>query len=297
MQGNKQGIEKNRSGAVGFGAHRHLNALHGNGRCGRARSATDSDRDRDEDDDDGGHAVRHGSFRKLRRFHAVILWRLTAARRLAARQALRPAGKYRPIPIDMSRQFLSPRGGRGSPRHGGCRPRGDLGSGARRRSQVGHKLPCSSRKRLFEREPRSSYNVTRLVPMIDGSTHSIRIARPSDSDAVSALLEASYSTLLAARYDHEMLSRALPLMTRANPTLLASGTYYVAESDQGNLVGCGGWTTARPGGGEIIEGEAHIRHFATHPEWVGRGIGTSLLARCFSDARPLGIRKLHCFPH
>jgi GNAT superfamily N-acetyltransferase len=181
--------------------------------------------------------------------------------------------------------------------HGGCRPRGDLGSGARRRSQVGHKLPCSSRKRLFERERRSSYNVTRLVPMIDGSTHSIRIAKPSDSDAVSALLEASYSTLLAARYDHEMLGRALPLMTRANPTLLASGTYYIAESDQGNLVGCGGWTTARPGGGEIIEGEAHIRHFATHPEWVGRGIGTSLLARCFSDARPLGIRKLHCFPH
>jgi N-acetylglutamate synthase-like GNAT family acetyltransferase len=131
--------------------------------------------------------------------------------------------------------------------------------------------------------------------MSDVSTHLTRIARPSDSDAVSALLEASYSTLLTARYNHEMLSRVLPLMTRANPTLLASGTYYVAESNQGNLVGCGGWTIARPGSGEIIEGEAHIRHFATHPEWVGRRIGTSLLARCFSDARALGIRKLHCF--
>jgi N-acetylglutamate synthase-like GNAT family acetyltransferase len=28
---------------------------------------------------------------------------------------------------------------------------------------------------------------------------------------------------------------------------------------------------------------------------VGRGIGTSLLARCFSDARQRGIRQLHCF--
>jgi len=132
-------------------------------------------------------------------------------------------------------------------------------------------------------------------PMTDASIHLIRIARPADSDVVSALLAASYSSLLAARYDSDTLGRALPLMISANPTLLASGTYYIAEREPGNLVGCGGWTTARPGSGEINEGEAHIRHFATHPEWVGRGIGTSLLARCFDDARQLSIRKLHCF--
>jgi GNAT superfamily N-acetyltransferase len=131
--------------------------------------------------------------------------------------------------------------------------------------------------------------------MIELSTSLIRIARPSDSEAVSALLAASYSNLLTACYDSDTLNRALPFMTRANPALLRSGTYYVAERGPGNLVGCGGWTTARPGSGEIIEGEAHIRHFATHPEWVGRGVGSSLLARCFSDARTLGIRKLHCF--
>jgi len=131
--------------------------------------------------------------------------------------------------------------------------------------------------------------------MTDLSTHLIRIARPSDLDAVSAVLAASYSNLLTARYDREILNRALPFMTSANPALLRSGTYYVAEIGQGNLVGCGGWTAGRPGSGEIIEGEAHIRHFATHPEWIGRGVGSSLLARCFSDARTLGIRKLHCF--
>jgi len=84
-------------------------------------------------------------------------------------------------------------------------------------------------------------------------------------------------------------------MTRANPTLLASGTYYISERELGSPVGCGGWTAARPGSGESIAGEAYIRHVATHPEWVGRGIGTSLLARCFSEARQFGIRKLHCF--
>jgi GNAT superfamily N-acetyltransferase len=132
-------------------------------------------------------------------------------------------------------------------------------------------------------------------PMIDALTYLVRIARPSDSDAVSALLVASYSSVLTVRYDSETLGRALPLMTRANPTLLASGTYYVAEGEFANLVGCGGWTKARPGNGEIIEGEAHIRHFATHPDWVGRRVGTSLLARCFSESVALGIRKLHCF--
>jgi N-acetylglutamate synthase-like GNAT family acetyltransferase len=134
-----------------------------------------------------------------------------------------------------------------------------------------------------------------MAPIIDSSTYAIRVARDSDSDAVSGLLVASYSNLLTSRYDSETVGRALPFMTRSNPTLLASGTYYVAETAPGLLVGCGGWTMARPGSGEIIDGEAHVRHFATHPECVGQGIGTSLLGRCFSDARSCGIRRLHCF--
>jgi N-acetylglutamate synthase-like GNAT family acetyltransferase len=129
--------------------------------------------------------------------------------------------------------------------------------------------------------------------MIDASIL-LRVARSADSDKVGALLAASYSSLLAARYDSDTLGRALPLMTRANSALLTSGTYYVAESKPDNLIGCGGWTTARPGSGEVIEGEAHIRHFATHPEWARRGVGTSLLTRCFSDARRLSIHKLYC---
>jgi N-acetylglutamate synthase-like GNAT family acetyltransferase len=131
--------------------------------------------------------------------------------------------------------------------------------------------------------------------MIDPLSYPIRIARPTDSDAVSALLLTSYSSLLTARYDGDMLQHALPFITKAKPTLLASDTYYVVETELGSLVGCGGWTAAHPESGEIVEGEAHIRHFATHPEWVRRGVGTSLLARCFMDARRLGIGKLHCY--
>lgn len=116
-----------------------------------------------------------------------------------------------------------------------------------------------------------------------------------DKDAVSILLETSYSLLLASNYDRNTLEQALPYIVKANPTLLASGTYYVAEVEPSRLVGCGGWTPANPGTGEIVEGEAHIRHFAVHPDWIKRGIGTALVTRCITDARLGGIHKLHCF--
>jgi N-acetylglutamate synthase-like GNAT family acetyltransferase len=131
--------------------------------------------------------------------------------------------------------------------------------------------------------------------MINPLSYQIRIARLSDSDAVSALLLTSYSIFLTARYDGDLLRHALPFITKAQPTLLASDTYYVAETELGSLVGCGGWTAAHPKSGEIIEREAHIRHFAIHPEWGRRGVGTALLARCFMDARKLGMGKLNCY--
>lgn len=124
--------------------------------------------------------------------------------------------------------------------------------------------------------------------------HSIRIARPDDFEAVGALVLASFSRLLSDHYDREILDRALPFLTRANMMLLASGTYYVAQSATGELLGCGGWTPARPGSDDVIPGQGHIRHFATHPEWLGRGIGTSLLIRCFADAAP-HARSLYCY--
>jgi GNAT superfamily N-acetyltransferase len=82
---------------------------------------------------------------------------------------------------------------------------------------------------------------------------------------------------MKAGYDAFFLSAALPLMTRANPTLLQSGTYYLSETQDGTIIGCGGWTFERPGGGEVVPGLVHIRHFATHPDWIGRGIGTALV--------------------
>lgn len=51
----------------------------------------------------------------------------------------------------------------------------------------------------------------------------IRVATVGDDREVSTLLDASYSTLLRGHYKNELLIVALPLMTKANPHLLASG--------------------------------------------------------------------------
>ncbi|RAI45369.1 GNAT family N-acetyltransferase [Rhodoplanes roseus] len=137
---------------------------------------------------------------------------------------------------------------------------------------------------------------TQALRIMSGTTNvSIRSAHPDDAPALGALLTESYTALLAPRYEAGLLSRALPLMTRANPRLLACGTYYVAETANGALVGCGGWTAERPGTGTLTDGEAHIRHFATHPARVGTGIGTRLLEHCIGESARAGFRPLLCF--
>lgn len=96
-----------------------------------------------------------------------------------------------------------------------------------------------------------------------------RAANPGDAWAITELLHASYPTLMRLAYDPDVLAMALRSTTSANAAFLASGTYHAAETTDGRLVGCGGWTREVPGTGEVVENIAHIRHFATHPDWTG----------------------------
>lgn len=119
----------------------------------------------------------------------------------------------------------------------------------------------------------------------------IRIATPADAAAVSALLRDSYERLLQGHYAETVLAAALPLMTRARPELLASGTYFVGiRRDTGMIIGCGGWTTASPAGNDA-PGRAHIRHFATSPASVRSGLGRTILQRCLADMRKAGAHE------
>lgn len=100
---------------------------------------------------------------------------------------------------------------------------------------------------------------------------------------------------MKSAYDEEVLAPALELMTQANPSLLSSGTYYVAELTSGLLVGCGGWTPERPGTKSVEPGLGHLRHFAVHPDWTRRGIGRALIEACDRSARAAGVMTFECY--
>jgi len=126
-------------------------------------------------------------------------------------------------------------------------------------------------------------------------TYAIRTATPGDAPAVSALLEASYPKLFAAGYEEKTLAAALPRITKSNPRLLASGNFFVAENAGGEIAGCGGWSKEQPDSDEISEAIGHIRHFATHPDWLRRGIGRAIVDRCVEQALAAKIRRLECY--
>lgn len=99
---------------------------------------------------------------------------------------------------------------------------------------------------------------------------------------------------MPAAYREETLLAVLPIVTRPNPRLLSSGTYYLAEIS-GKLIGCGGWSFERPGVGNIEDRLAHIRHFAVHPDHTGQGVGRVLLQRCIQQAGANRVERLECY--
>ena len=118
----------------------------------------------------------------------------------------------------------------------------------------------------------------------------IRTSEKSDLTAVDALLARVYPKLLKADYAPSVLVTALPIISRARPGLLTCGTYYVAEAEDGAVVGAGGWT---PDAKQA--GLGHIRHVVTDDRQVRQGVGSSLMLHCFDRARAGGITRLECW--
>jgi GNAT superfamily N-acetyltransferase len=122
-----------------------------------------------------------------------------------------------------------------------------------------------------------------------------RIAVPGDETAVSALLLASYTKLMAKDYDASVLAAALPGMVRANPALLASGTFYVVDGPAASIIGCGGWTRAAPGTKTETPNLAHLRHFAAHPDFARQGIARVIYTQCANAAKSANITHFQAY--
>lgn len=119
---------------------------------------------------------------------------------------------------------------------------------------------------------------------------SIRTALPGDAEAVSRVLQRSYGVLYRGWYKDDVLREALPAMTRSSAALLSSGRYFVAEIS-GRVVSCGGWSAERPGGGNVAR-LAHVRHFATDPDYINRGCAGAILRRSLAEAAAAGYSEM-----
>lgn len=117
----------------------------------------------------------------------------------------------------------------------------------------------------------------------------IRLAGRGDIAAVDALLARAYPRLLKATYPPSVLVTALPLISRAQPGLIASGSYYVAVAADGAMIGAGGWTPRR---GQ--RGTGDVRHLVTDDRHLRKGIARAIMEAVHDQARQAGIRVMDC---
>lgn len=117
----------------------------------------------------------------------------------------------------------------------------------------------------------------------------IRATRKADLAAVDALLSRSFPKLLKEAYPPSVLVTALPLISKAQPKLVTSGTYYGVWDDD-RLVGVGGWSRDR-----LERSLGHVRHVGTDHSVTRRGVGRLLLTHLLDTAREANLREMECW--
>jgi len=135
-------------------------------------------------------------------------------------------------------------------------------------------------------------------------SYSIRRAVLADPEAIQDLIAASARGLSRIHYDDAQIEAAVSEVFGVDTDLIDDETYFVAETDSGQLVGCGGWSRRKNlyGGDQFADRNserlqpgiepARIRAFFVHPDFAWQGIGRSLLSTCEGDALAHGFQSL-----
>ena len=104
-------------------------------------------------------------------------------------------------------------------------------------------------------------------------------------------------------YDAEQTEAAIEYVASVDRTLIADGTYFVAEAD-GELVACGGWSRRdkmyagagdAAGDGRLLDPvtePARVRAMFVRSDWTRRGLGRRILEACEAAARAEGFSRL-----
>jgi amino-acid N-acetyltransferase len=103
---------------------------------------------------------------------------------------------------------------------------------------------------------------------------SVRRARTADVPGIQSLIEPLVQERILLGKDRVVFYEAVQ-------------EFRVAETSEGELVGCGALHV-------IWDDIGEIRTLAAARDWRGKGVGHALLERLEDDARELGLRRLFC---
>lgn len=130
---------------------------------------------------------------------------------------------------------------------------------------------------------------------------SIRPAELTEIETLQRLICRSARGLASDDYTSEQIEAALGSAWGVDSQLIRDRTYFAVEIEA-KLVACGGWSKRQAlFGADALSGTepalldpgkdaARIRAFFVHPDWVRRGIGKALLAKCEAEAYRNGFR-------
>lgn len=130
----------------------------------------------------------------------------------------------------------------------------------------------------------------------------IRLATPADADAITALIARSVHGLQAGDYSRAQRDAAIGHVFLVDHGLIADGSYFIVEAQDGRLAGAGGWSNRKAlhGGhthgdtGERIDPKtepAHIRAYFVDPDFARQGVGSMILNACEDAARKAGFTE------
>ena len=131
----------------------------------------------------------------------------------------------------------------------------------------------------------------------------IRFAEMTDLEQIEALMKRSMKILGMGHYSEAQIDSCCQFVCVPDRQLLEDKTFFVAETETGILVGCGGWSfrnklyagpTDVPQKNEQLNPStdpARIRAMFTDPDYGGKGIGSIILDRSEKSAKALGFSR------
>ena len=130
-----------------------------------------------------------------------------------------------------------------------------------------------------------------------------RKAQANDVTKLVQLIAISSRALASQDYTKSQIDAAIGTVWGVDEELIQDQTYFIAESEKGELAGCGGWSKRAKlfGASEGVEAStllnpetdsARIRAFFVHPDFSRLGISREIIRLCELEAIEAGFKKM-----